>query len=384
MATHTGYLNTFETLVAAEQATLLRFCTHLTGSSQAAEDLIQETLLTAWRRRETITDFAGLSHWLKAIARNICRNWQRSQQRQNQHLLLSESYNRDGEQTDFDIPDELDLDIELERSELMTLLDRAMGLLPPETRGLLIQHYIEELPQPELAAQVGLSTGAVAVRLHRGKLALRQVLTTEFQEDAVAYGLVSASDAGWVETRIWCFQCGQHRLQARFKREEDHLCLCCPGCCNLLADAGDTLTDSCIVGLGKFKAFKPAFTHVQKSVYATYFEQQQVGVSTCYQCGESVPIRAGSPPGIPHDDNGIYVVCDRCQDGTMDSWNSLALCLPQVRQFWRDHPRIRKLSERRVEIDNSPAILTGFASVTDNARIEVAFSLHTFEVLYVD
>ncbi len=385
MTTPTPQFDTMETLIANERPRLLHFCTYLTGSAHAAEDLAQETLLTAWRRRDTITDPAGLSHWLKAIARNLCRNWQRSQTRQRQHRLPTDPH--DNKETDaaFDVADSFDLELELERSELITLLDQALGLLPAETRGLLIQHYIEELPQAELAAQVGLSTGAVGVRLHRGKLALQRVLTTDFRDAAVAFGLVSANETAWVETRIWCFQCGNHPLQARFNPEQDHLCLRCPRCCNL-ADEEDALTDSCIQGLGTYKAFRPAFTHVQKSVHDIYFGQKQVGLATCRQCGASIPIRHGVPLGwqLPRAVDSIYAVCDHCQEGSLDSWLSVALCLPQVRQFWRDHPRMRSVPTDHAEVAGTPAVLVGFESVTGSAKIEVAFTWDTFQVLYVD
>ena len=381
---HANHLNTFESLVAGERTNLIRFCAYLTGSPQAAEDLAQETLLTAWRRRDSITELNGLSRWLKAIARNVCRHWHRSQTRQSQHLFRPNQYQRDEEPADSDLADGFDLEIELERSELITLLDRAMGLLPPETRGLLIQHYIEELPQTELAAQAGLSTGTVAVRLYRGKLALRKALITDFRDDAVAYGLVTPGEAGWVETRIWCMVCGQHRLQGRFDHARNELFLRGPGCCDMTNEnhmvsgfRGDELQG--------VKAFKPAFSRVLDSAFRHYFEQETAGMASCRECGALIPIRNGSPPWAPGFHDSIYDWCDRCNIGCgPDAWNGLALYLPQVRQFWREYPRMAGLPNRRVEIANTTAVLTGFESVTDNAKIEVAFSQDTFEVMYID
>ncbi|MBV7330796.1 RNA polymerase sigma factor [Chloroflexi bacterium TSY] len=260
-ATNTEFLTSFETVVANERTNLLRFCTHLTGSSQAAEDLTQETLLTAWRRRNTTTNLDGLSHWLKAIARNVCRNWQRSQARQYKHLSLVEPHATQKPHAEFELADDFDLDIELERSELATLLDRAMDLLPEQTRGLLVQHYIEELPQAELAARAGLSTGAVGVLLHRGKLALRKALINDFREDAVAHGLVMPSDVEWVETRIWCMRCGQHRLQGHFDHAKNFLHLRCSSCCERSVYAG-TITYTHSTELQGVKAFKPALSRL--------------------------------------------------------------------------------------------------------------------------
>jgi hypothetical protein len=63
-----------------------------------------------------------------------------------------------------------------------------------------------------VALALGLSEGAVEARLHRGKLALRRLLTTELREDAAAYGLVAPERGAWQATRIWCLVCGQRRL----------------------------------------------------------------------------------------------------------------------------------------------------------------------------
>ena len=378
------HLSTFETLVASERTNLLRFCAYLTGSPRAAEDLTQETLLTAWRRREMITDPSGLSQWLKAIARNVCRHWQRRQTRRQKYLPEPNQPQDNELNAMFEVPDTFDLDLELERHELITLLDQALALLPSETRGLLIQHYIEELPQAELATQAGLSTGAVAVRLHRGKLALRQALVTDFQDDAVAYGLVAPGEAGWVETRIWCFGCGQQRLQGRFNHADNLLCLRCPNCCDVTAE-NDMISESQNDVLQGIKAFKPAFLRVMKSVYTHYFERGNTGTVPCYRCGQLNPIRIGVPPWLPGSHKAIYDWCERCHEGTSSqTWSGLALTLPQVHQFWRDHPRMVELPNRPVEIAGTPAMLTGFESVTDKAKIEVAFSKNTFEVIYID
>jgi Sigma-70, region 4 len=127
------------------------------------------------------------------------------------------------------LADDFDLEMELERDDLARLLDRALALLPAETREILIQKYIEESPQADVARRLGLTEGAVEARLQRGKLALRRVLTTDLRDEAVAYGLIASSDAGWQETRIWCADCGERRLLGRFGEAGD-LHLDCPSC----------------------------------------------------------------------------------------------------------------------------------------------------------
>lgn len=383
MTSATQQMLPFEIRLTHEQKSLVRFCAHLTGDTQAAEDLTQETLLIAWRRRTTLTDPAGLTQWLKAIARNVCRHWQRSQTRQRQHLPLSDQDETDETPTKENLVDDFDLDVELDRGELVMLLDRALGLLPPETRSLLVQHYIEELPLAELAGQAGVSNGALAVRLHRGKVALRQRLATDFRDDAVAYGLVTPGAAGWTETRIWCFICGQHRLQGRFDHAQNLLCLRCPHCCDT-TDANHTLANLQMKELQGIKAYKPAFSRALGCIHDYYFAQNIAGTVPCQLCGKRFPIRSGPAPWLPGSTHDIYACCDQCNNPfSADSWLPFALSLPQVRHFWRAHPRMAGLPVRQVEIGNGPAVLTGFASVSDGAKIEVAFSRNTFELIYL-
>ena len=53
---------------------LLRHCYRMLGSFEEAEDIVQETLLRAWRSRETYAGDAPLAHWLMRIATNACLN----------------------------------------------------------------------------------------------------------------------------------------------------------------------------------------------------------------------------------------------------------------------------------------------------------------------
>jgi RNA polymerase sigma-70 factor (TIGR02960 family) len=56
-------------------------CYRLTGSFDQAEDLVQETLLHAWRSRDQFEDEAGLRAWLYKIATNACLDFLRRVER---------------------------------------------------------------------------------------------------------------------------------------------------------------------------------------------------------------------------------------------------------------------------------------------------------------
>jgi RNA polymerase sigma factor (sigma-70 family) len=369
--------STLNALFMAERARLVRLCAHLTGDSSAAEDLAQETLLIAWHRHHQLTDAHGVTPWLSAIARNVCRHWIRDRSRARAHIVLSTSESTDLK-ADEGPADECDLAIDLERDELATLLDRALALLPPETRAALVQHYIEELPQAEIAARLGVNEGTLAVRLHRGKLALRRVLVTDFRDEAAAYGLVASETDGWQETHIWCPQCGVQRLLGWLDSPGGELRLRCPNCndsVGMMVHAGADF-------LRGVKAFKPAFSRVLAWIHDYYHANAVKGIVPCMRCGRPLQIQIGIPPPQPGSPRSIFSWCDRCDVvASTESWWSLAQSLPEVRQFWREHPQMRFLPLREVEADGSAAIVTSFESVSGSARMEVVSSADTFEVI---
>jgi RNA polymerase sigma-70 factor (ECF subfamily) len=375
-------------LLSSERPRLVRLCARLTGDVQVAQDLAQETLIIAWRNADQLRDPDRRSQWLSGIARNLCRNWARGRERECARLeVLDTDLNPLSAQNRF--VDTTDIDVELERGALVELLDRALALLPPETRAVLIQRYVEDSPYAEIAARLGLSEDAVAMRISRGKLALRRVLTTKLIGDAAAFGLVDPSAIAWQATHIWCPLCGSYQLQGQLDPAAGLLGLRCPGC---------NQPDRPLVSSGPsealpVKTYKPALARLLAWIHDYYLVQASAGSVRCLRCGRRVPLRFGTapaalrigqPPRSLANAHGIYAWCESCEFAAgLEAWWSLTLSLPEVREFWRQHPRRRVLPRRELRHQGCDAIVTGFESVTASERIEVVSSQHTFVVLGV-
>lgn len=176
--------DSFEIILPSEGAWLVRLCARLSGNADASEDLAQETLLEAWRHRWKLQDPSGRLSWLAAIAGNVCARWRHAQARHGARYYERQrgiEIDSPGES----VPDQFDLEVELERHELVDLLSRAMKLLPADTRTVLIERYVRDATHAEIGERLNLSEGAVRVRMHRGKVALERVLTEHFTEDLV-------------------------------------------------------------------------------------------------------------------------------------------------------------------------------------------------------
>jgi DNA-directed RNA polymerase specialized sigma24 family protein len=62
--------NTF--LSPEERTRLVRLCARITGHSEVAEDLAQETLLEAWKYQHALRDREKRSQWLSGIDHCLC------------------------------------------------------------------------------------------------------------------------------------------------------------------------------------------------------------------------------------------------------------------------------------------------------------------------
>jgi RNA polymerase sigma-70 factor (ECF subfamily) len=376
-----------EQALLSERPRLVRWCARLSGSRQAAEDLAQDTLLVAWRSADRLPPPAQIAPWLAGIARNVCRSWVRRHYREQARLIGAY-----GAATDplpdplASLPDDFDLEVELERDELALLLDRALALLPRATGALLVQHYIHESPHAEIAARLGISEGAVGVRLHRGKLALRRVLTAELRAEAAAYGLA----AGWNETRIWCPQCGGRRLQGRWESDAagSLFLLRCPACdgADGIMTAADLTVPAYAQLLGHARAYKPALTRLQTAVTAYFRQAIASGRANCLVCGRAARLWWGTPLDSPR--RGAWpelrAWCDTCGWASNCSLASLVMALPAGQRFWRAYPRMRTAPLLEMEAHGVPALLTRLQSTTTSAELAVVSARDTFAVLAID
>jgi RNA polymerase sigma-70 factor (TIGR02960 family) len=152
----------------------------MTGSFEDAEDLVQETLLRAWRRRETYEGRASLRAWLYRIATNACLD------------ALAKRPRRITSGAGAEIPwlqpfpdallDELAADehgpdaavVAKETIELAFLV--AIQHLPPRQRAVLLARDVLTFSAPETAELLDLSVAAVNSALQRAHATMRERL----------------------------------------------------------------------------------------------------------------------------------------------------------------------------------------------------------------
>jgi RNA polymerase sigma-70 factor (ECF subfamily) len=362
-----------ELFAPAERDRLVRLCAYFSGSAAAAEDLAQETLLEAWRSRDRLRDNSARAQWLSGIACNVCRRWQHRQSRSGSpaHTVMVED-------VEIHLADDTDLDLALERSEVAGLVGRALNLLPAGSRDLLVERYVEDLPAGEMAARRRISEGAAAVRLSRGKCPLRNILSTELRQEAVALGVFDQPPDDWQSTRIWCPCCGTARLLAQQDTSTGTFAVRCPGC-------GHRTSDRSAAYVGQVRGFWRTLLRAHREADRYYRDGLAAGAAPCACCGRSSRVRYAIPPdvtGLDRDAPGVHIRCDGCGAISFQPALGLALTHPIVQQFWREHKRIRLGSRHQTESGGRAAILIRFDSMARKESVEVVAAADTYEVLH--
>ena len=153
---------TFSELVRKQQRQMYRIAVSYTASSADAEDAMQEALLRAWNRRDTLREPAYFSTWLNRILINECKTLLRRRRRIACPPALP--------QLACAPPDEYALS-----------LRDALFSLPEKYRVPLLLNALEGYTLQETAAMLALPLGTVKTRVARAKKKLEQEVSDHAQ-----------------------------------------------------------------------------------------------------------------------------------------------------------------------------------------------------------
>lgn len=143
---------------------LLQFFLRLVRQRTAAEDLVQEVFVRMLKYRHTFRSEASFLPWMFTLARNAATDLYRARPKELQE-------DPDAPEPEAPLAHPI---AGLERKEQEARLRRALGRIDPAKRELLLLARFSELKYEQIAEMLGISEGAVKVRVHRALKDLKE------------------------------------------------------------------------------------------------------------------------------------------------------------------------------------------------------------------
>ncbi len=181
-----GDESALESLLSAHQdlvyRTALRF---LGGREEAAFELAQEVLVSAFRHIKRFRGESRFSTWLYRITSNLAKNRFVVENRERARFTSLEAprSHESGDEQPRDWPDKKGdpRAAASDREKLALLLER-LETLEPEWKEVLVLRFFEDLSYEEIANVLNVPVGTVKSRLNRARRALREAMGDMLQE----------------------------------------------------------------------------------------------------------------------------------------------------------------------------------------------------------
>lgn len=164
----------FDRIVAQHSAEIAALANRLLGWPGEVDDVVQEVFVAAWIGLRKFRGESSLRTWLFTITVNKCR----SRRVRRRHCLrvatleAAEAVESRGRGADSAAMDQ----------ETFARVRRAVQMLPPKYREIMVLKYLEGLETDEICVLLAITTNALQVRLNRARKRLREQLGDLLEE----------------------------------------------------------------------------------------------------------------------------------------------------------------------------------------------------------
>jgi RNA polymerase sigma-70 factor (ECF subfamily) len=160
----------FTKLFAESRQALHRYIQRFVGSSETAQEIVQEAFLRTYRQRESVTT---LRAFLFSTARNLAANEYRHRRTMERDALgnFGDSWVKTERES---------LEAELLRDERNQLMQEAIDRLPPQCRAAFALRVFHECSYKEVADRLGISAKTVEKHIARGLRETHSYLTKRY------------------------------------------------------------------------------------------------------------------------------------------------------------------------------------------------------------
>jgi len=165
-----GECGAFAALVDAYKGMIFNLAFRMTGSRQDADDLSQETFISAYRNIRQFDPRKRFFTWIYTIGLNIIRNYLKKQGRE----MTRENTARSSSETGIGQGAQAELDVM--QAQEASRLEISLQKLPADLREAVVLRFYQDLSFEEIAAISEASLSAIKMRVYRGLEQLKQLM----------------------------------------------------------------------------------------------------------------------------------------------------------------------------------------------------------------
>ena len=143
---------------------LFRIAWSYMGNCPDVEDAVQNALIKAWEKRETLRDIRQFKPWMTRILTNQCKDMLRKRKRWSFYPLEEDT-------------------AQVEMPETETPILEAIKKLKPEQRLVITLHYVDGYSIREITEALGVPSGTVKTRMRNARKHLSRILLIEWEEE---------------------------------------------------------------------------------------------------------------------------------------------------------------------------------------------------------
>ncbi len=225
-----------EALLGRHEQRIYRFGLRMCGNEDDARDVLQETLLAAFKNLGAFRGDAQLSTWLYQVARSFC-----IKQRRLREGEPATHESMEGAEAAAVPADASSADARAHARQVGEVIQAAMNSLEPDQREAVILRDVEGLSAEEAAQVVGIEIGALKSRLHRARIQLKLNLSAvlddqntelgcpELQQALVAYAASEIDQAACAQIEAHLERCPRCSAACESLKRTVSLCRAIPG-----------------------------------------------------------------------------------------------------------------------------------------------------------
>lgn len=161
-----GETDLYRVLVRRYQEPLFRHAMRMVGREDPAAELVQRAFIKGFRKLRTCRNPDRVGGWLYRITSNLCKDYLKDRRRDELPLedappLSAETGNPGNE---------------MERSEMRSDIEAALGRLSADQREAFLLKHVEGRSYTEMSEMLEVSVSALKMRVHRARDELRSLL----------------------------------------------------------------------------------------------------------------------------------------------------------------------------------------------------------------